>query len=131
VQHATILLVDDEASIARALSRLLRRDGHTVELAANGRVALAKLQERTYDLILSDLRMPDLDGPGLYHALSQSAPHLCQRFIFLTGDTLTPEVQAFFAASGVPRLTKPFTVTEVRHMIQQVLHTGGDLLTSA
>src|SRR5262249_11099642 len=82
----TILLVDDEISIANALGRLLRRDGHTVETAANGRQALAKLQERAYDLILSDWRMPELDGPGLYQALAQQYPHLCQRTIVFTGD---------------------------------------------
>ena len=50
--------------MASALARLLRRDGHTVETAANGRLALAMLEERAYDLILCDLRMPELDGPG-------------------------------------------------------------------
>jgi CheY-like chemotaxis protein len=65
---------------------------------------LAKLRERPYDLILSDLRMPELDGPGLYRALEQHAPPLCRRFIFLTGDTLSPETLAFFAQHGVPLL---------------------------
>src|SRR5262249_38731575 len=87
--YLTILLVDDEISIANALARLLRRDGHTVETAANGRQALAKIQERTYDLILSDWRMPELDGPGLYQALAQQYPHLCQRTIVFTGDTMS------------------------------------------
>ena len=68
--------MDDEPGIAKALTRLLRRDGHTVDTAANGRLALARLQERAYDLILSDLRMPELDGPGLYRALAQQYP-LC------------------------------------------------------
>ena len=119
VSSLAILLVDDEPGITKALPRLLQRDGHTVDTAANGRLALARLQERTYDLILSDLRMPELDGPGLYRALEQHAPLLCQRFIFLTGDTLSPEVHAFLAQSGVPRLTKPFTVAEVRRIIAQ------------
>jgi nitrogen-specific signal transduction histidine kinase/CheY-like chemotaxis protein len=118
---SAILLVDDEPGIAKALTHLLRRDGHTVDTAANGRLALAKLQERSYDVILSDLRMPELDGPGLYRALAQQAPPLCQRFIFLTGDTLSPETLAFFDESGVPRLTKPFTAAEVRRTLQQVL----------
>ena len=74
VPSAAILLVDDEAGIAKAVPRLLRREGHTVDTAANGRLALAKLQERAYDLILCDLRMPELDGPGLYRTLAQHAP---------------------------------------------------------
>jgi CheY-like chemotaxis protein len=115
------LLVDDEPGIVTGLTRLLRRDGHTIDTAANGRLALAKLQERSYDLILSDLRMPELDGPGLYRALEQYAPLLCRRFIFLTGDTLSPGVLAFFAESSMPWLTKPFTAAAVRRAIAQVL----------
>ena len=121
VPSSTILLVDDEPGITKALTHLLRRDGHTVDTAANGRLALARLQERPYDLILSDLRMPELDGPGLYRALAQQASQLCQRFIFLTGDTLSPETLAFFNESGVPRLTKPFSAAEVRRIIAQAL----------
>ena len=82
VRGQTILVVDDEPSVIRGLTRLLRRDGHTVDTAPNGRMALARLQERAYDLILSDLRMPELDGSGLYQALAQY-PELQQRFVFL------------------------------------------------
>jgi PAS domain S-box-containing protein len=121
VPGSVILLVDDEPGIAKALPRLLQRDGHTVDTAANGRLALALLQERSYDLILCDLRMPELDGPGLYRALEQQAPQLCRRFLFLTGDTLSPEVQDFLVQSGVPRLTKPFNAAEVRRAIAQAL----------
>jgi signal transduction histidine kinase/DNA-binding response OmpR family regulator len=121
LQGQTILVVDDELSLTRALARLLRRDGHTVDIVANGRLALDQLRERAYDLILSDWRMPELDGPGLYQALAQQYPHLQQRFVVLTGNTLSPETLAFSAQHGVPQLTKPFTASEVRRIIQQVL----------
>jgi PAS domain S-box-containing protein len=119
VRSLRILIVDDEPSIATGLVRLLRRDGHTVDTATNGRLALAQLAERAYDLILSDVRMPDLDGPSLYRLLERQQPHLCQRFIFLTGDTLEPATQIFLAASGVPCLTKPLRSAEVRRAIQE------------
>jgi len=124
IPSLAILLVDDELSLARALARLLRRDGHTVEIAANGRQALARLQEHSYDLILSDWRMPELDGPGLYQALVQQYPHLCQRTVVFTGDTLSPEVHDFFAEYNVPRLTKPVTMAAVRRVIAQTLHAA-------
>jgi PAS domain S-box-containing protein len=124
VPSSTILLVDDEPVIANALARLLRRDGHTVDTAANGRLALMKLQERAYDLILSDLRMPELDGPGLYRALETRYPQLCQRFIFLTGDTLNPDTHALSVQHGVPQLFKPYTAAELRRVIRQVLQAG-------
>jgi CheY-like chemotaxis protein len=121
-QERAILVVDDEAGIAKALAYLLRRDGHQVDTAANGRLALAKLQEHSYDLVLCDLRMPELDGPGLYRALEARAPHLLSRFIFLTGDTLSPEAETFLRQTGVPRLTKPFRSAEVRQVVRQGLH---------
>ncbi len=124
VQGQTILLVDDEPAIATALTRVLRRDGHSVDTAANGRQALARLQGRVYDLILSDLRMPELDGPGLYRALEQQYPALCRRFLFLTGDTLSPETLAFFEQTEVPRLIKPFDAAAVRRAIRQLLGAG-------
>jgi CheY-like chemotaxis protein len=95
-----------------------------VETVANGRLALAKLDERTYDLILCDMRMPDLDGPSLYRLLERHKPHLCSRFIFLTGDTLEPATQAFLEQSSAPCLSKPFSIAEARRAIQRVLHTS-------
>jgi CheY-like chemotaxis protein len=122
VRGQTILVVDDEPSVIRGLSRLLRRDGHIVDTAPNGRMALVRLQERAYDLILSDLRMPELDGSGLYQALEQY-PELRQRFVFLTGDTVSRETMAFFEQTGVRWLTKPLRAAEVRRTIQQILPT--------
>jgi PAS domain S-box-containing protein len=121
----TILVVDDEPGIASALAHLLRRDGHTVDTAANGQIALTKLPTQAYDLILCDLRMPELDGPGLYQALQQQHPHLLRRVIFLTGDTLSEEARTFLEQTEVPRLSKPFRAAEVRQLVQHVLQKAG------
>jgi CheY-like chemotaxis protein len=72
-------------------------------------------------VILCDLRMPDLDGPGFYRELERRHPDLLSRIIFLTGDTLSPEAQAFFAQVDCPRLIKPFNIQKVQQVIQQVL----------
>jgi two-component system NtrC family sensor kinase len=122
-QTGTILVVDDESGITSALAYLLQSDGYQVETAANGRVALDKLREHAYDLLLSDLRMPELDGMGLYEELAQHYPHLLPRLIFLTGDTLNAETTRQLEQVGVPRLSKPFTAPEVRRVVHQALHT--------
>jgi two-component system NtrC family sensor kinase len=124
VRRGTILVVDDEVSLASGLARLLRRDGHSVDTAANGRLALAQLEARAYDCILCDMRMPELDGPSLYRLLERQQPHLCARLIFLTGDTLEPATLAFLEASGAPSLLKPFTITEARRVIQRTLQAA-------
>lgn len=123
VPHKSILIIDDEPSIASGLKRLLSRDGYIVETVANGHLALTKLRERSYDLLLSDMRMPEIDGPRLYRTLEHQYPHLLRRVIFLTGDTLNPETKMFLDQSAVPCLTKPCTVAEIRRAIQQVLET--------
>ena len=109
---------------AAALAYMLRRDGYHVDTAGNGRLALEKLQERAYDLILCDLRMPELDGPGLYRELEDHLPHLLRRVVFLTGDTLSPEVREFLEKAGVLRLDKPFRAAEVRRVVQQALQVS-------
>jgi C4-dicarboxylate-specific signal transduction histidine kinase len=118
----SVLVVDDEPGITSALAYLLSRSGYVVDTSANGRLALDKLQERTYDLILCDLRMPELDGPGLYHEIEERYPQLRRRVVFLTGDTLGPEAREFLEKVDVARLSKPFRAAEVRRLVHQTLH---------
>jgi CheY-like chemotaxis protein len=118
---ATILLIDDDVSFVRGLARLLHRAGYTVHTADNGQHALAQLGAQRYDVILCDLYMPALDGPALYAIVQQQYPSLCQRLIFVTGDTLGVVNTAFLAQCGQPYLYKPCTAAEVRRAIQQVL----------
>jgi PAS domain S-box-containing protein len=121
VTDKTILIIDDEPGIVSALAYLLRRDGFQVDTAVNGRLALEKLHGQAYDLILCDVRMPELDGPGLYRELEAQLPHLVRRIIFLTGDTLSPEAREFLEKSGITCLNKPFRAVEVRRAVQQAL----------
>jgi CheY-like chemotaxis protein len=118
-----VLVIDNEPSVVNGLVRLLRRDGYTVETAANGQQALGLLSEHAYDLLLCDLRMPDLDGPTFYGRLLIQQPALARRVIFLTGDTLSAESLAFMERSGQPWITKPCTATEVRSIVVQLLRT--------
>lgn len=122
-QGAAILLIDDEVGVQKALKRLLQRSGHDVTTANHGREGLTALEGRSYDVILCDMRMPDLDGPGFYHELERYHPELLSRIIFLTGDTLTPEAQTFFARVDRSYLVKPFKIQDVRRAIQRVLET--------
>jgi CheY-like chemotaxis protein len=121
LQGRTILVVDDEPTVASILAQMLALDGHRVEVATNGAMALDKLLQQSFDLILSDIRMPELDGPGLYWQLACRYPKLLQQIIFLTGDALGPQVQAFLEQTQVPSLDKPFTLGGLRRVVHQVL----------
>jgi signal transduction histidine kinase len=120
VAGGAILLIDDEALIALSLRRLLQRDGHDVTTASSGLEGLAALEARAYEVILCDMRMPGLDGPGFYRELERRHPHLRSRVIFLTGDVLSPDAQAFFTQTGRPSVVKPFNAGEIRRAIRQV-----------
>jgi CheY-like chemotaxis protein len=117
----SILVIDDESSIVRGLTRLLHRDGYRVTTASNGRDALAQLQGQCYDVILSDLRMPELDGRAFYALLRQHSPALGARVIFLTGVSDEAENQAFLAQCGQPWLRKPYPIAALRSAIQQIV----------
>jgi len=116
-----VLVIDDEPDVAEVLVDMLSVDGHKADIAPDGRVALERLAHGGYDLVMSDLRMPEFDGSALYRRLQQDGDPILSRFIFVTGDTLGPEAQAFLEQTGVPTLAKPFVFGEVRKIIQQVL----------
>jgi CheY-like chemotaxis protein len=124
IRGKAILIVDDEPEVGSVLGDLLSADGHQVEIAANGALALEKLQERAYDLILSDIKMPELDGPGLYREVEHRHPELLRRFIFITGDALSPETSKFLETTRVPSLQKPFNLLGVRRVVQRALRSG-------
>ena len=65
-------------------------------MASNGHEGLEAIREGSYDVILCYVRMPGLDGSGLYRELEQHYPHLLSRMIFLTRDVLSPEARDFF-----------------------------------
>jgi CheY-like chemotaxis protein len=92
-----------------------------VELVGNGTIALEKLHNQTYDLILSDVKMPDTDGPRLHTQLERHHPELLRRVAFLTGDTLSAETREFLERTRVPTIAKPFTLEQVRTLIQQIV----------
>ncbi len=113
------------------LARLLQLDGYTVDTAAHGQHALAQLRAQRYDVILCDLHMPALDGPTLYALVQQESPALCQRMIFLTGETLGGESSAFLTQCGQLCLYKPCTAADVRRAIAQRLGRAATAATGA
>ena len=117
----TILIVDDERDIALLLREAFERHGHTVETASDGAEALDKLAQRAYDLVLTDARMPVLDGEGLYRELARRLAEPARpRVVFLTGDVLSREKQDFLEATGAPLLAKPFDLEQVVRVVHQV-----------
>jgi PAS domain S-box-containing protein len=118
---ARILVVDDEPEVGQMLIDILERDGYRVDRAHSGREALNRLRASKVDLILSDLRMPDLDGPALYRELAAQRPDLLSRIVFMTGDTLGGDMTGFLSETGVRLLEKPLDPTTVSTRVAMVL----------
>ncbi len=123
-QGKRILVVDDEETILELLTAFLEGSGHVIETASNGRLALEKVRQADYDIIISDLKMPDMGGQKLYESIREMKPGLIARMIFSTGDTVNPTTQAFFQETGNPYLTKPFKLEDVDRLIAEVLSAG-------
>ena len=120
----TILIVDDEEEIANILAEMLQRDGHTIDIVSNGAAAIANLARRSYDLILSDTKMPVMDGLALHHEVERRFPSLRGKIIFVTGDVLDAEKQRLLEATGAPVVTKPFRLGDIRTAVQRKLAEG-------
>ncbi|HET6467424.1 MAG TPA: PAS domain S-box protein, partial [Geminicoccaceae bacterium] len=112
VRAGRVLVVDDEPEIADLVAEALGRDGIEVVVAGSGRQALARLEEGGFDLVISDLKMPDIDGPTLWRELRQRDPAAAERFLFVTGDTLGVEVNRFLRETAVEVMGKPLDLEE-------------------
>jgi CheY-like chemotaxis protein len=116
-----VLVVDDEPDFPSVIGAILAARGYQVETAAGGAEALERLERGRFDLILSDVRMPGLDGPAFYQALEERHPELVGRVVFMTGNILTEDTADFFAATGAPCLRKPFETEDLERVFEQVL----------
>ncbi|HZN02453.1 MAG TPA: ATP-binding protein [Candidatus Polarisedimenticolia bacterium] len=114
-----VLIVDDEPVLRELLMDLLKSAGHEVESARDGRAALRLALEGRFDVILSDLKMPGLDGQGLYESVCRERPEMARRFVFTTGDVVNPDAEGFLQDSGCAYLSKPFKLETILAVVDQ------------
>jgi len=115
------LVVEDEPSVLDLVVTLLNLHGWRVDVAAGGNTGLECVERRSYDLIISDIRMPDGDGQTFYKNVLAREPALARRFIFVTGDTANPEAWKFLEQSGVPVIEKPFPPATFEDAVARVM----------
>jgi len=120
-QPVKLLVVDDEPYICTAIQRLLRRE-HRVTALTTVREALALLETgERFDVILSDLMMPEQNGEDFYKELHRVAPDQAKRMIFMTGGAFTPRSEEFLRSSPVPQVAKPISLEMLQGAIRQVV----------
>lgn len=118
---ASVLVVDDKPDNLRLLSAILTEQGYEVRQALSGRIALTAAQNRPPDLVLLDIKMPDMNG---YQVCEQLKTHERTRHvpvIFLSALDRPPDKIKGFSAGGVDYITKPFQESEVLVRVQHQL----------
>lgn len=117
---AAVLVVDDEPSIGLIFRRVLR--DHEVTAVTTAKQALELLASgKHFDIIFSDLMMPEMSGMEFFAELTRRFPHLAGRVVFVSGGAFTPDAQAFLDRVGNGRLDKPFDTANVRDVVQRML----------
>jgi len=120
-----VLVIDDEEYITSLVQELLRSTfGWKVERAHNGRLGIQRLEQAAFDLIITDLRMPGLDGFALLGWIRDYRPALLPRVLVITGDSGSQSLEEELLHFAVPALRKPFTPEELLQRCQSLLPVG-------
>ena len=109
--------------MAQLIADVLRDEGFEVETLLDGRDAPARISRGGFDLVVCDMKMPNLDGQTLYESLTPARRALQDKFLFVTGDVLGTKTHAFLTKHRVPHVAKPFRVEELLEKVHQVLQT--------
>jgi DNA-binding response OmpR family regulator len=121
-----ILMLDDETALTDELAPFFEYNGYKLVAVTNGVDGLKQIMARDFSAIICDMMMPSLPGDMFYRAVERTKPHLCKRFIFITGFKGNREIEEFIRRVSGIMLWKPFQTFELLDAIKMVLQkTGG------
>jgi EAL domain-containing protein (putative c-di-GMP-specific phosphodiesterase class I)/ActR/RegA family two-component response regulator len=118
----SVLLVDDEQRLAAAYARALQGAGFSVQLATNGKEALAQLAARRFDVVLSDIAMPELDGIGLLRAVREH--DLDVPVLLMTGKPSIDTARAAVEYGALRYLCKPIELADLTSVVEHAVQLG-------
>lgn len=118
---ASILVIDDEDPIRSLLSTILVQNGHSVDVTGEAGKALSKIDNKHYDAVLIDIRMPGTGGIELYNEIISKHPDLTGECIFITGNVSDSSLMAFLERNGLEIVTKPFEREDLICKVNAVL----------
>ena len=120
----SVLVVDDEEEIRTLAEELLRNDGYAVETASSGEKAIDALARRRFDVVVSDWKMPGMNGIQFYEHLLTADRPAASRVCFMTGDVVNDAFQEFLRRHGRPCLPKPFSIKDFQNAVADLLERG-------
>ncbi|MHC4780919.1 MAG: hybrid sensor histidine kinase/response regulator, partial [Planctomycetota bacterium] len=116
-----ILIVDDEEVLVEMMENFLKFKGCEVDRAPDGEAGLSKISKNAYDIILCDIKMPNMNGREMVKQLQEKDPSALEKIVICSGDTVSPDTQSFLRDSGLRTLNKPFTLKELAATLKSVL----------
>ena len=116
---ARIMVVDDEKLVRWSISNGLEKDSHEVFCVENGEDALEKAAEMTFDLVITDFRMPGMNGAELLERIKQLSPET--KIVMLTAYSAELDRKTAMELGAYEYVEKPFVVDEIRDLVQTVL----------
>ena len=120
-----ILVVDDNVELALSYKEMLEERGFGVSTAPNGVIALKYILNRDVDAVVCDLKMPQLEGDMFYVTVERLKPHLCDRFIFITGMAGNPKFQPFITRQESRVLFKPVSMEKLLETLNALFERQG------
>jgi two-component system NtrC family sensor kinase len=118
-----ILVVDDQIEVAELVQAVLEDAGYAVESVHGGQAALDRLAQTVYDLVVCDVRMPDVDGMAVYRAVAQLVPSR-PLVLFMTGYDHSPTESEFLKATAAVALAKPLGIDKLLESVGRLLAAG-------
>lgn len=118
---ARILVVDDQPEVAELVQAVLKDEGHAADAVYSGRAALDRLAQTVYDLVVCDVRMPDVDGKAVFRAVAQlGSPRPV--VLFMTGYGDSPTDSEFLQTTAAVVLAKPLGIDALLERVRLLLH---------
>jgi two-component system NtrC family sensor kinase len=116
----SVLLIDDEEALRRAVLTFLKRRGMHAIAVGDGTDALRVLRREQFDVIVSDVRMPGMSGGEFLDRLRREHPAMVNRLVFTSGDTFAADTSALLRDAGVPSLVKPYDFAKLETLLHEV-----------
>ena len=117
MERRRVLLLEDDPQFKDIMKEFLGSNGFDVVAVQNGVEGVHEVLAGDFEVILCDMMMPTLPGDMFFRAVERMRPHLCDRFIFMTGHRGNPKVNEFIRVVNGTMLCKPFHVEDLIEMI--------------
>jgi DNA-binding NtrC family response regulator len=119
-----VLLVDDEEIVGKRLKPALDKKGYSVEVLRDGRSAIERLKQKTFDIVVTDIRMDEVDGLGVLEAVQQSSPGT--KTIMITGYARADVVREAQLKGAFEVIAKPFRPKDLLEILERAAREIGE-----